>query len=51
LAERARDIVRTHYQQFLDYYGTDLVTYPDGKTMAEDLQKFHQSIPWPITKS
>jgi hypothetical protein len=42
LAERARDIVRTHYQQFLDYYGTDLVTYPDGKTMAADLQKFHQ---------
>jgi Protein of unknown function (DUF3843) len=42
LAEKARAIVRTHYQQFLDYYGTDLVTYPDGKTMAADLQKFHQ---------
>ena len=40
--ERARDIVHKHYQQFLDYYGTDLVAYPDGKTMAEDLQKFHQ---------
>jgi hypothetical protein len=33
LAEKARAIVRKHYQQFLDYYGTDLVTYPDGKTM------------------
>jgi hypothetical protein len=42
LAEKARDIVRKHYQQFLDYYGTDLVTYPDGKTMAAELQKFHQ---------
>jgi hypothetical protein len=42
LAEKARAIVRKHYQQFLDYYGTDLVTYPDGKAMAEDVQKFHQ---------
>jgi Protein of unknown function (DUF3843) len=42
LAEKVRAIVGKHYQQFLDYYGTDLVTYPDGKTMAEDLQKFHQ---------
>ena len=42
VAERARDIVRTHYQQFLDYYGTDLVIYPDGRTMAADVQKFHQ---------
>jgi hypothetical protein len=42
LAERARDILHKHYQQFLDYYGTDLVTYPDGKTMAEDMRKFHQ---------
>jgi hypothetical protein len=42
LAEKARGIVSKHSQQFLDYYGTDLVTYPDGKTMAEDLQKFHQ---------
>jgi hypothetical protein len=42
LAEKVRDIVHKHYQQFLDYYGTDLVTYPDGKTMAADVQKFHQ---------
>jgi hypothetical protein len=42
VAERARAIVRTHYQQFLDYYGTDLVIYPDGRTMAADLHKFHQ---------
>jgi Protein of unknown function (DUF3843) len=42
LAEKVRAIVGKHYQQFLDYYGTDLVTYPDGKTMAADVQKFHQ---------
>jgi hypothetical protein len=42
LAAKARELIGKHYQQFLDYYGTDLVTYPDGKTMAADLQKFHQ---------
>jgi hypothetical protein len=43
LAAKAREFLGKHYQQFLDYYGTDLVTYPDGKMMAADLQKFHQS--------
>jgi len=42
LAAKARELIGKHSRQFLDYYGTDLVTYPDGKTMAEDLQKFHQ---------
>jgi hypothetical protein len=42
LAEKARDIVHKHYQQFLDYSGTDLVSYPDGKTLAEEMRKFHQ---------
>jgi hypothetical protein len=42
LAEKARDIIRKHYQQFLDYYSTDLVTYPNGQAMAEDMRKFHQ---------
>jgi hypothetical protein len=42
LAEKARAIVHKRYQQFVDYYGTDLIIYPDGKTMAEDLQKFQQ---------
>ena len=42
LAEKARDIVRKHYQQFLDYYGTELVIYPNGKAMVEDVHKFHQ---------
>jgi hypothetical protein len=42
LAEKARAFVQKHYQQFVDYYGTDLVSYPDGKTMAEEMRKFHQ---------
>ena len=28
-AENARAIIRKHAQQFLDYHGTDLVSYPD----------------------
>ncbi len=42
LAAKARAFLGKHYQQFVDYFGTDLVTYPDGKTMATDVQKFHQ---------
>jgi hypothetical protein len=42
LAEKARELLGKHYQQFLDYYGTDLVPYPNGKAMAEDMRKFHQ---------
>jgi hypothetical protein len=43
LAAKAREFLGKHYQQFVDYFGTDLVTYPDGKTMAEAMRKFHQS--------
>src|SRR5215471_5527118 len=35
-------MVSKHYQQFLDYYGTDLVIYPDGNALAEDMRTFHQ---------
>src|SRR5262249_28651406 len=42
LTEKARELLGKHYQQFLDYYGTDLVTYPNGQAMAEDMRKFHQ---------
>src|SRR3989442_1323937 len=41
-AENARAIIRKHAQQFLDYHGTDLVSYPAGKAMAADLHTFHQ---------
>src|SRR5882724_4831417 len=43
LAAKARELIGKHYQQFVDYYGTDLVIYPDGNAMVEDMQKFHQS--------
>ena len=43
LAAKAREHLGKHYQQFVNYFSTDLVIYPDGKTMAEDMRKFHQS--------
>ena len=42
LAAKARELIGKHAQQFLDYYGTDLVIYPDGNAMVEDMQKFYQ---------
>lgn len=42
LAAQAREIVSKHYQQFMDYFGKDLVIYPDGNAMADDMRKFHQ---------
>jgi hypothetical protein len=42
LAEKAREIVSKHYRQFMDYYGKDLLIYPDGRAMAADMQKFHR---------
>ena len=42
LAAQAREFLGKHYQQFVDYFGTDLVTYPDGKTMAEAMQQFYR---------
>ncbi len=42
LAEQARATVSQHYQQFMDYYGNDLVIYPDGNALAEAMQQFHR---------
>jgi hypothetical protein len=39
LAEKARKRVRAHYREFVEYHGDDLVIYPDGLSMAGDLQK------------
>jgi hypothetical protein len=41
-AEKARELIGKHYRQWMDYFGTDLVIYPDGATMAKDEQKFRQ---------
>lgn len=42
LVAKARELVGKHYQQFMEYHGKDLVIYPDGHTMADDMRKFHQ---------
>jgi len=39
LAEKAKERVRAHYREFVKYHGDDLVVYPDGLSMAGDLQK------------
>jgi hypothetical protein len=41
-AAKARELIGKHAQQFRDYYGTDLVIYPDGNAMVEEMQKFYQ---------
>lgn len=37
--QRARDSMKIHHAASLEYHGDDLVLYPDGLTMAADLQK------------
>lgn len=39
IAEKAREKVKDHYRGFVEYHGDDLVVYPDGLSMAGDLQK------------
>src|SRR5215471_1534891 len=43
LAAKAREHLGKHYQQCVDYFGTDLVTYPYGTTMAEAMQQLYHS--------
>jgi hypothetical protein len=37
LAAKAREFLGKHYQQFVNYFGTDLVLYPDGPAGAFEL--------------
>jgi hypothetical protein len=39
---KARELIAKHSQQFLDFFGTDLLTYPDGNAMVEAMKKFYQ---------
>jgi len=39
LAEKVKESVERLYQEFMKYHGDDLVIYPDGLSMAADLQK------------
>jgi len=41
-AEKAREVTHRDYQEFVDYYGNDLVVYPDGYTMAAAMQTFYE---------
>jgi hypothetical protein len=42
LAETARDITSKDYLEFVDYFGDDLVTFPDGYTMAAAMKKLYE---------
>jgi hypothetical protein len=39
LAEKAKESVSLNYHEFVKYHGDDLAVYPDGLSMAADLQK------------
>jgi hypothetical protein len=39
LVKQAREMLNSHYDEFLKYHGSDLVLYPDGKALAEDEKK------------
>jgi hypothetical protein len=38
----AREVVDRHYRRFVEYHGDDLVIYPDGLSMAADMQKLYR---------
>lgn len=39
LLRKAREVVQKQYEGFLKYHGSDLVFYPDGRALAEDIEK------------
>jgi hypothetical protein len=41
-AERARQSVDHLYQEFVKYHGNDLVVYPDGRSMAAEMQELYR---------
>lgn len=41
-AEIAREITRKDYQEFVAYFGDDLVTFPDGYRMAAAMKKLYE---------
>lgn len=49
LAEKAKEMIKIHYRDFAKYHDNDLVIYPDGLSMAADVQKqyrlFYESQP------
>lgn len=43
LAKKAKEMAKFHYNEFVKYHSDDLVVYPDGLSMAADLQKQYRS--------
>jgi len=39
LADKARESIKDQYKYFVKYHGKDLVVYPDGHSMVNDMQK------------
>jgi hypothetical protein len=39
LVKRAREMLQFQYDEFIKYHGSDLVLYPDGLALAEDLEE------------
>jgi hypothetical protein len=44
LAKKAREMVKIHYHDFVKYHFNDLVIYPDGLSMAADVQKHYRQL-------
>jgi len=42
LAEKAKDMVQKYYHDFVKYHGDDLAIYPDGLSLAAELQKMER---------
>jgi hypothetical protein len=41
-AEAARETVDRHHREFVEYHGDDLAIYPDGLSMAADMQRLYR---------
>ena len=43
LVQKARDMEKVQYEEFLKFHGKDLVVYPDGQALAEGMYKQFQA--------
>jgi hypothetical protein len=41
-AQAATETIDRHHREFVEYHGDDLAIYPDGLSMAADMQKLHR---------
>ncbi len=42
LLQRARESLKKHHDNFVEYKGSDFVIYPNGRAMEDDLNKWYQ---------